>query len=98
MSSEQQWTIETIREALGSPDLAQRFLSEINRALAHELLQVFAKWQRIAQNLEDAFQDADEIAAAEACGEEPPGVWIDGTERLERILRAADRNPTRGAA
>jgi hypothetical protein len=98
MSSEQQWTIETIRDALGTPDLAQRFLAEINRAPAHELLHVFAKWQRIAQNLEDAFRDADEILAAEARGEEPPGVWIDGTERLERIRQAADQNPTRGAA
>lgn len=85
MDDKTPWTIETIRDALGAPSLAQRFLAEINRAPAHELLHVFAKWQRVAQNLECAFRDADEILAAEARGEEPPGEWIDGTERLEAI-------------
>ncbi|MFD1832803.1 hypothetical protein ACFSJS_24620 [Streptomyces desertarenae] len=96
--SGEQWTIETIREALGAPSLAQRFLSEINRAPAHELLTVFAKWERIAKNMQVAFVEADEVTAAEARGEEPSGVWIDGGERVERIRQAADRNPTRGAA
>jgi hypothetical protein len=35
--SEQPWTIESIRDALGNPALAQRFLAEINRAPAYEL-------------------------------------------------------------
>ncbi|MEU5777760.1 hypothetical protein ABZ819_31210 [Streptomyces venezuelae] len=48
--SEQPWTIESIRDALGNPLLAQRFLSEINKAPAHELLGVFAKWERIAKD------------------------------------------------
>lgn len=98
MGDGQQWTIETIRDALGAPDLAQRFLSEINRAPAHELLNVFAKWQRIAKNLQAAFEEADEITACEMRGETPPGVWVDGDERLERIRRAAHRNRARGAA
>ncbi|WP_060905372.1 hypothetical protein [Streptomyces scabiei] len=93
--SEQPWTIESIRDALGNPDLAQRFLGEINRAPAHELLQVFVKWQGIAQRTLDAVQRGREIAAAEARGEEPPGEWIDGTERLQAI---AARIGSRGAA
>jgi hypothetical protein len=98
MSGEQQWTIETIRDALGAPSLAQRFLSEINRAPAHELLPTFAKWERIAKNMQTAFAEADEVAAAEARGGELPGKWIDGDERLERIRRAAERNRSQGAA
>lgn len=93
--SEQTWTIESIRDALGNPALAQRFLSEINRAPAHELLNVFAKWQGIAQRTLDAVQRGHEIAAAEARGEEPPGQWIDVTDR---VLRDAERIRSRGAA
>ncbi|MPY47101.1 hypothetical protein [Streptomyces acidicola] len=93
--SEQSWTIERITEALGNPALAQRFLGEINRAPAHELLQVFAKWQRIAQNTLNAFEGSSEIVAAVQRGEEPPGDWIDGTERL---LQAAERIGSQGAA
>jgi hypothetical protein len=91
--SEQPWTIESIRDALGSPDLAQRFLAEINRAPAHELLAVFARWQRIAENLDAAFDD-DTVTAVQR-GEEPPGQWIDGNERLQR---ATERFRSHGAA
>jgi hypothetical protein len=91
--SEQPWTIESIRDALGSPDLAQRFLAEINRAPAHQLLAVFARWQRIASNLDTAFDD-DTVAAVRR-GEEPPGQWIDGSERLQR---ATERFHSHGAA
>lgn len=94
MSSEP-WTIERIRDALGSPVLAQRFLGEINRAPAHQLLQVFAKWERIAKDTQAALDRADEVLAYEARGEEPPGEWIDGTQR---ILEAAERIRTQGAA
>ncbi|MDJ1137379.1 hypothetical protein [Streptomyces iconiensis] len=80
--SEQPWTIERIQEALGSPSLAQRFLSEINKAPAHRLLHVFAKWERIAKDMDAAFEDSDAIVAAAERGEEPPGDWIDGSERL----------------
>lgn len=96
MSDQQQpWTIERIRDALGSPVLAQRFLGEINRAPAHELLGVFSKWQGIAQRTLHAVQRGHEIAAAEARGEEPPGRWVDVTER---VLTKAARNRSQGAA
>ncbi|MEV8321066.1 hypothetical protein AB0Q95_43640 [Streptomyces sp. NPDC059900] len=93
--SDQPWTIESIRDALGNPALAQRFLSEINKAQAHELLQVFARWERIAKDTHAAVERGREIAAAEARGEEPPGEWIDGTARLEA---ARDRFRAHGAA
>ena len=93
--SEQPWTIERIADALGNPTLASRFLAEINRAPAHELLQVFAKWERIAKNTLDAFEGSREIVAAVQRGEDPPGDWIDGTERLQQ---AAERIQAQGAA
>ncbi|MFE9736139.1 hypothetical protein ACFYO9_37435 [Streptomyces sp. NPDC005863] len=94
MSSEP-WTIESIRDALGNPTLAQRFLAEINKAPAHELLGVFAKWQGIAQRTLDAVERGREIAAAEARGEAPPGRWIDVTDR---VLAEAARIRSQGAA
>ncbi|MFH9968796.1 hypothetical protein ACH4PR_47220 [Streptomyces mirabilis] len=93
--SDKPWTIESIREALGNPALAQRFLGEINRAPAHQLLAVFAKWERIAKDTLAAVERGREIAAAEARGEEPPGQWIDATER---VLSDAVRIRARGAA
>ncbi|MFJ4925326.1 hypothetical protein [Streptomyces sp. NPDC088736] len=93
--SEQSWTIESIRDALGNPVLAQRFLSEINRAPAHQLLAVFARWERIAKDTLAAVERGREIAAAEARGEEPAGEWIDGTDR---VLAEAARIRARGAA
>lgn len=92
---EQPWTIERITEALGNPTLAQRFLGEINRAPAHELLGVFARWERIAKDTVVAVARGREIAAAEARGEEPAGDWIDATDR---VLAEAERIRTRGAA
>ncbi|AMW09174.1 hypothetical protein A4E84_06505 [Streptomyces qaidamensis] len=93
--SEQPWTIESIRDALGNPALAQRFLSEINGAPAHELLQVFAKWERVAKDTLAAVERGREIAAAEARGEEPTADWTDATDR---VLADAERIRTRGAA
>jgi hypothetical protein len=93
--SEQPWTIESIRDALGNPALAQRFLGEINRAPAHQLLGVFAKWERIAKDTLAAFENSREIVDAVRCGENPPGDWIDGTERLRQ---AAERIGAQGAA
>lgn len=93
--SDQPWTIERISDALGNPALAQRFLSEINRAPAHELLAVFARWERIAKDMMAAVERGREITAAEARGEEPRGEWIDGTERLQRV---ASRIQSQGAA
>ena len=93
--SEPTWTIESIRDALGNPALAQRFLSEINRAPAHELLAVFARWERIARDTVAAGERGREIAAAEARGEEPAGEWIDVTDR---VRADAARIRARGAA
>lgn len=94
MSSEP-WTIESIRDALGNPVLAQRFLGEINRAPAHQLLAVFARWERIAKDTLAAVERGRQIAAAEDRGEQPAGEWIDGTER---VLAEAHRIRARGAA
>ncbi|MET8956728.1 hypothetical protein [Streptomyces sp. NPDC004533] len=91
--SEQPWTIERICDALGNPVLVKRALGEINKAPAHELLAAFAKWERIAKNLDAAFDD--DVVAAVRRGEEPPGQWIDGTERLRQ---ATDRIRSHGAA
>ncbi|MER6076315.1 hypothetical protein ABT187_47925 [Streptomyces sp. NPDC001817] len=93
--SDQPWTIERICDALGNPALAQRFLGEINKAPAHQLLQVFAKWERIAKDTVAAVQRGREIAAAEARGEEPAGEWIDVTDR---VLAEAEHIRARGAA
>jgi len=93
--SEQPWTIESIRDALGNPALAQRFLGEINRAPAHQLLAVFAKWERIAKDTLAAVERGRKITAAEAHGDEPAGEWIDGTERIHQV---AARIRAQGAA
>lgn len=93
--SDAPWTIERISAALGDPDLAQRFLAEIYRAQAHELLNVFAKWRQIAKDTIAALEQADEIIECEARGEEPPGEWISGDRRVRQV---ADRNRARGAA
>lgn len=93
--SDQPWTIESIRDALGNPTLAQRFLSEINRAPAHQLLAVFARWERIAKDTLAAVQRGRDVAAAEARGDEPTAGWSDATDR---VLAEADRIRTRGAA
>jgi hypothetical protein len=93
--SEQPWTIESIRDALGNPALAQRFLGEINRAPAHQLLAVFARWERIAKDTLVAVERGRDLAAADARGEQPAGEWIDGTDR---VLADADRIRARGAA
>lgn len=85
MSNDAPWTIERIRDALADPDLVARFLAEINTAPAHQLLTVFAKWERIAKSIEESFDDTDVIVEAVRRGEDPPGVWIDGTERLQQI-------------
>jgi hypothetical protein len=93
--SDQQWTIERICEALGNPVLAKRFLAEINRAPAHELLTAFAKWQRIADETVSAAKRARQLAAAEAAMGEIPGDWVDRTERVQAEAAAAR---ARGAA
>lgn len=91
----EQWTIERIRDALGNPALTKRFIAEINKAPAHQLLGVFAKWQGIAQRTLSAVERGREAAAVEAAGGSVPGEWHDVTES---VLREAERIRSRGAA
>ncbi|MFJ4006014.1 hypothetical protein ACIPWL_21560 [Streptomyces sp. NPDC090023] len=93
--SEQPWTIESIRDALGNPAIAQRFLGEINRSPAHELLAVFARWERIAKDTLAAAERGRHIAAAEERGDDLTPDWADATDR---VLSAAARIRARGAA
>ncbi|GAA2629883.1 hypothetical protein [Streptomyces axinellae] len=93
--TDQPWTIESIRDALHDPDLAQRFLSEINKAPAHELLHVFAKWERIAKNRLVSLQGNGQIIAREHAGEGPAERSLDITDQ---IIEEAARIRTRGAA
>ncbi|GEB49315.1 MULTISPECIES: hypothetical protein [Streptomyces] len=95
MSSEQPWTIERICASLGAPTLTQRFLTEINKAPAHELLPVFAKWERVAKDIESSLADKDEFVAAARRGEDPPGEWLDGDERMRQ---ATEEIRSRGVA
>lgn len=93
--SDAPWTIERIRDALGNPALAQRFLGEINRAPAHQLLTVFAKWQRIAEDTLASVERGRDLAEYDARGEEPPGDWVDATDQIQND---AERIRRRGAA
>lgn len=93
--SDEPWTIERIHEALGSPVLAQQFLSEINKAPAHLLLSTFAKWARIAKDTQAAVERGRQLASYDARGEEPPGEWVDMTDR---VRQEAARIRSRGAA
>lgn len=95
MSGDRTWTIGSICEALGNPALSQRFVSEINRAPAHELLPVFAKWERIAKDVTGAVERGRVLADYDARGEQPPGEWIDVTDRIQAEAAAAR---ARGAA
>ncbi|MDI5966443.1 hypothetical protein POF50_029875 [Streptomyces sp. SL13] len=83
------WTIERIAEALGDHTLAQRFLGEINRTPAHELLTTFAKWERIARITLAAVERGRDLAPFAERGENPPGVWVDKTDQ---VLEVAERN------
>ncbi|WKK24714.1 hypothetical protein QZH56_03510 [Streptomyces olivoreticuli] len=87
--SDQAWTIESICEALGNPALSQRFLGEINRAPAHELLTVFAKWRTIAAGVSVAAERGRMLAEAEAVAGEIPGDWVDMTDRVQAEAAAA---------
>ncbi|MFF7411614.1 hypothetical protein [Streptomyces lydicus] len=92
-STGQPWTIETICEALGNPTLSKRFLGEINKAPAHRLLAVFARWERIATDTVTAVERGREIAAAEARGEDPTADWPDITDRVRmEAQRIGSRN------
>ncbi|WP_438489911.1 hypothetical protein [Streptomyces sp. S186] len=92
--SAEPWTIESIGDALGSPALAQRFLGEIGRAPAHQLLAVFAKWERIAQDLQAAVDRGHILAEHVARGEHLPGAWV---ERTDAVSQKAAQIRARGA-
>lgn len=83
MSADQPWTIERICDALGTPALSTRFLGEINRSPAHEMLAVFAKWQGIAERLLITAQRVTEAKAAQEAGLPVPGEWTDITEKVQ---------------
>ena len=85
MSSEP-WTIERIAEALGDPDLVQDFMGEINRAPAHDILRVFAYWERTARDVTRAAERIRELAAYDERGETPPGEWVDGSGRVAEAI------------
>jgi hypothetical protein len=93
MSEHEPWTIERISGTLGHPALKQRFLGEINRAPAHELLAVFARWQGIAEGIHTAAVRGRELLAASGRDGELPGEWLDITEQVqaeaERLRRDA---------
>lgn len=55
MSEIEPWTIERICAALGDhPEITKRIVSEINKAPASELMDVFAKWQGRAERTVEA--------------------------------------------
>lgn len=82
MSTDKPWTIERIHSALGNPELGQRFLGEINRVPAADLLAVFARWERIAKDTTAAVARGRDLAGHDECGEQAPGEWIDATQRV----------------
>jgi len=88
--TEQAWTIERIKDALDNPQLAQRFLGEINRAPAKALLDVFHKWERIAKDTRAAVARGRDLAGYDERGESPPGEWVDATDRVQSEADAAD--------
>lgn len=85
------WTIEKISRALDNPTAVQRFLGEINRAPAHTLLTVFAKWQRVAESVLDGVAQARGLAQYDERGEALPGEWVDATERVADEAEAGRR-------
>ncbi|MER6051730.1 hypothetical protein ABT168_30550 [Streptomyces sp. NPDC001793] len=93
--STEPWTIESIGDALGNPALAQRFLGEISRTPAHRLLAVFAKWERIAKDLQAAVDRGHVLAEHDVRGEHLPGAWI---ERTDAVSQKAAQIRARGAA
>ncbi|MEU5051802.1 MULTISPECIES: hypothetical protein [unclassified Streptomyces] len=91
MSTGTVWSIERIRDVLGSPDLSRRFSDEIGRAPAHTVPAVFAKWQAIAERTLASVERGRQAAAAEAAGGEVPGEWIDITQKVQEdaaLIRA----------
>ncbi|EDY52259.1 hypothetical protein [Streptomyces clavuligerus] len=89
-----QWTINRICEGLGGGPAAARFLEDITTATEADLLTVFARWRRIAEDTVAAVARSREIHEALERGETIPGEIV-GTSRLQA---AADRFRSQGAA
>ena len=84
----QVWTIDRIGDALRVPALRQRFLEEIGRAPACELLAVFARWKAIAESIARADERGRRLVAQAGPDGELPGEWFDITDELrERAER-----------
>jgi hypothetical protein len=86
---ERDWTIESICAALSNPTLAQRCVGEINKAPKDKLLDVFAKWERLAAQTQATVERGRELASYDELGEQVPGNWT--PDRTAAILdRAAE--------
>lgn len=93
MSEIEPWTIERICAALGDhPEITKRIVSEINKAPASELMDVFAKWQGRAERTVEAIARAH---AALADGT----LYDDTIDVTDKVLADAERiRATRHAA
>lgn len=79
------WTIERICAALGDhPDITKRVMSEVNKASAAELLDVFAKWQGRAERTVEA------VARARAA-HEAGTLYDDTVDITDEIMAKASR-------
>ncbi|MFI0943844.1 hypothetical protein [Streptomyces sp. NPDC021020] len=58
------WTIARIHDALASPVMVRRFLLDLTHAPEHEVMNVFAAWQRIAAANEISASPDDPTARA----------------------------------
>lgn len=99
MSSEQNWTIDSIAHALPHSTLRQRFLSEAHLAPVAELHVVLARWTRVAEECVEAQPRIEAIRAYfKEHGTLPDelGPFVDATDRIMRD--AAEGRRERGAA
>lgn len=85
--ADEAWTIERIGDTLHVPALRRRFLEEIGRAPAFELLAVFARWQAVAESIARAADRGRRLVAQAGPEGELPGVWVDITERIRAAAR-----------
>ncbi|GHF30687.1 hypothetical protein GCM10010218_09980 [Streptomyces mashuensis] len=83
MSTGPVWSTDRIRDALGSPVLAQRFVRELRRTPARELPALLAKWQDIAERTLASVERGRQAAAAQEAGRQVPGEWIDITQKVQ---------------
>jgi hypothetical protein len=73
MGTTEPWNIARIADAIPTPTMRMRFLSEVNLAPVGDLPAVVAKWQKVAEDLSDAYQRGLEVHSyVEEHGEFPP--------------------------